>query len=160
MKKKNPWNPLKMTNRYWNAVEASLTVRAPKSHVKPNITIIPTMLIIVLIVALADFFFFIVWVTSTRTERMKITMLNKISANMGARKVTKNTIVSLMKQLWRKIFPSFSHQIWHLCHTIMIFIVISLALNGPMPDKYVESSDELNIVYCYRSALGKAMHFI
>ena len=104
MKKKNPWNPLKMTNRYWNAVEASLTVRAPKSHVKPNITIIPTMLIIVLIVALADFFFFIVWVTSTRTERMKITMLNKISANMGARNVTKNTIGSLMKQLWRKKF--------------------------------------------------------
>ena len=37
MKKRNPWNPLQMTNRYWNAVEASLTVRAPMIHVRPNV---------------------------------------------------------------------------------------------------------------------------
>ena len=98
-KKKNPWNPLKMTNRYWNAVEASLTVRAPKSHVRPNITIIPTMLIIVFIVDLIDLFFFLAWITNTRVTRIKITTLKMITAKMGARKVTKNTVGSLMKHL-------------------------------------------------------------
>lgn len=57
------------------------------------------MLIIVFIVDLIDLFFFLAWITSTRVTRIKITTLKTITAKMGARKVTKNTVGSLMKHL-------------------------------------------------------------
>ena len=60
------------------------------------------MLIIILTVDRSDFFVFIVWITSTRTTGMKIIMLNTKTTNMGAKRVTKYTVGSLMKQLWRK----------------------------------------------------------
>ena len=109
-KRKNPWNPLKITNIYWNAVEASLAVRAPKSHVRPNITTSPAMEIINFInLAMVDhllcllFIFLMEWWISTFTTAMKTIVLKTKSRNMGAKRVTKNTVGSLMKQLWRKI---------------------------------------------------------
>ena len=103
---KNPWNPLKMINRYWNTVDDSLTVRAPKSHVRPNIITSDTMLIINLTVDRSDFFFCLLCMNSTRATSTKIIMLNTKITNMGAKRVTKNTVGSLMKQLWRKISTS------------------------------------------------------
>ena len=107
---KNPWNPLKITNRYWNAVDDSLTVRAPKSHVRPSNATIPIMLIINLTVDRSDFFFFLLCMSSTRTTSAKMIVLNTKSTNMGAKRVTKNTVGSLMKQLWRKISASINHK--------------------------------------------------
>ena len=92
-----------MTNRYWATVEASLTVNAPKSHVRPNITMSATMVIIVLMTDLTEIFFFLLCVTTTRTPSTKMMTLNVKTKNMGPNRVTKNTIGSLMKQLWRKI---------------------------------------------------------
>ena len=101
-KRKNPWNPLKMTNIYWNAVEASPAVRAPKNHVRPNITTSLTIKLINLIDHLL-LLLLLKWQISTFTPAMKTIVLKTKSRNMGAKRVTKNTVGSLMKQLWRKI---------------------------------------------------------
>ena len=102
-KKRNPWNPLKMTNRYWNTTEASLTVRAPTSHGRPNITINPTMPIrnsLILSDNVRSGSLFINWTTTnTRTTSINITLLKTMTTQMGARNVAKNTIGPLMKQL-------------------------------------------------------------
>lgn len=95
-----------MINRYWNAVDDSLTVRAPKSHVRPNIIASDTMEIINLTVDRTDFFLLLLCLNSTRATSAKIIMLNTKITNMGAKRVTKNTVGSLMKQLWRKISTS------------------------------------------------------
>jgi len=55
---------------------------------------------IVLTVDLMDIFLFLALVIITPTARMNITVLKMITTRIGARKVVKNTIVSLMKQLW------------------------------------------------------------
>jgi len=54
---------------------------------------------IVLTVDLMDIFLFLALVIITPTARMNITVLKMITTRIGARKVVKNTIVSLMKQV-------------------------------------------------------------
>lgn len=97
---------IKMT---WNARDASSTVSAPNSQVRPYRDMMPIMLIISRIVECLSFCFlaptslvFRLCRTRTATTMMKTTELNKMMARIGAKKAAKNTTVLLMKQLWKE----------------------------------------------------------
>ena len=94
-------------------MDDSLTVRAPKSHVRPNNTTMFIMLIINLTMDRLESFF-LLCMSSTRTASAKIIMLNTKTTNMGVKRVAKNTVGSLMKQLWRKISASINHKHRHV----------------------------------------------
>ena len=105
---KNPWREFKMTNIIWKAKDASSTVSAPKSQVRPYMDMIPIILMINRSVVLRSFCFLapprlVLYLCriSTTTTVMKMTELKRITARIGARKAAKKAAVLLMKQLWK-----------------------------------------------------------
>lgn len=104
---------IKMT---WNASDALSTVSAPNSQVRPYRDMMPIMLIISLIVECLSFCFlaptrllFRLCRMRTATTMKKTTELNKMMIRIGAKKAVKNTVVLLMKQLWK------GERVWLLC---------------------------------------------
>ena len=92
----------------WKAKDASSTVSAPKSQVRPYMDMMPMILMINRSVVPRSFFFLapprsVLYLCRIRTTTtvMKMTELKRITARIGARKAAKKAVVLLMKQLWK-----------------------------------------------------------
>ena len=98
-----------MVKRNWKAVEASLTVRAAKSQVRPYSDIIP----VILTRRRSVVFWFTSSFTRPRVFRVcftrmtttitKITVLKRRMAKIGPRKAPQNTPTSPIKQLEKEM---------------------------------------------------------
>ena len=122
-KMKKPWKALKITKRTWKAVEAlespnPVTVRAPKSHVRPKRNMTPAilmsnlMVVFTFICCLACSSVFRVCVMRTPITMMKMTKFKSKMAKMGPRKAPKNTAGSKTKQLERGMRTPSIYQCW------------------------------------------------
>ena len=122
-KMKKPWKALKITKRTWKAVEAlespnPVTVRAPKSHVRPKRNMTPAilmsnlMVVFMFICCLACSSVFRVCVMRTPITMMKMTKFKSKMAKMGPRKAPKNTAGSKTKQLERGMRTPSIYQCW------------------------------------------------
>ena len=96
---------MKSAKRIWNTNEASEMVSAASTHVSPNRTITPMMLIsrriafAVLICSFALALLFMLCRSSTTTTVTNMTALKSRMAKIGPRKAPKNTPILPMKQL-------------------------------------------------------------